>query len=86
MRVAADLALRVELLRRRKVVGVRVREETGFHILDGHLDRERRARFDETKVRREDELGRWHIVARGDGADGVGIARARPDLLAIGDR
>ena len=56
MRVTLDLALLVELLRSREVVGLCIDEETCLHVLDCHLDSESLPGLDRPKVRREHEL------------------------------
>lgn len=56
VRVTFDLAIRVELLRSCKVVGLRIDEETCLHVLDRHRDGESLPGLDCSKVRREGEL------------------------------
>jgi len=85
MRVPDDLALLVELLGSGKVVFLGVDEEAGLHVLDVHLDRERRVRLEGSKVGGESEFGGGHIVGGGDDTDWRGVARAGGDLLAVGD-
>ena len=63
--VTDDLTLRVDLLRGRVVVCLRVHERARLDVLDRHLDREGRVRLDRgIRVLGEDELGRRHVGGR----------------------
>lgn len=84
--MTTDLALGIQLLRSSEVVCLSIDEETCLHVLDVHDDLERSVRLDGAEVRGIGELGGRHVVDRGNGADGGGVAGAGLDLLAIGDR
>lgn len=86
VRVALDVAVRLDDLRRREVVLVRVHEETSLKVVDVHGNRERRVLVDDRAVSREDELRRRHVALRGDDTHRRGVAGAGRDLLAVGDR
>lgn len=85
VRVSPDVALRVDDLGRREVVLLRVHEVACLQVLDCHLDSEVRVRGDRRTVRREDELGRWHVRRRRNNTHRGRIAGALLDLLPIGD-
>lgn len=74
VRVSFDLTLCIKLLRSSEVVGLRIDEEPSLHVLNRHLDGERRASLDSAKVLRKDELGRRHVVDGWDSADRGGVA------------
>ena len=85
MRVADDLALLIELLGSRKKVLLGVDKCTSLHVLDVHLDRERRVRLDGSKVDGESEFGGRHVVGTWDNTHGRRVARTGGDLLSVGD-
>jgi len=55
--MALNLALSVELLRSREIVGLRIDKEAGLHFLDRHLNGESRLRLDCAEILREGKLG-----------------------------
>jgi hypothetical protein len=57
MGVTLNLTLIVQLLRSGEIVGLGVNEESGLHLLNGHLDGERLTGFDGSEVAGIDELG-----------------------------
>lgn len=86
MGVADDVALGVHLLRRRIIVCVRVDKVARLEVLDRHLDRELRVRFDGVQVGRRDEFGGGHVRAARDHAHRSRVARTAFDLLSVRDR
>lgn len=86
VRVADDLAGRVDLLGCGKVVLVRIHEVARLEVGDRHFDRECRVRSDDSSVRGELELGRRHLRLGGDDTHRRWVARAGNDLLAVGER
>ncbi len=61
VRVTCDVAGRVDLLRRSKVILIGVDEVTGLEVVNRHLDSEGGVGLDGAHVDGEDELGRWHV-------------------------
>lgn len=80
-----NLSLVVQCLRSGEIVGLGVNEETGLHLLDGHLDGEGFTSLDSAKILWEDELGGRHVVDGRNNTDGVGITRPSRDLLSVRD-
>lgn len=66
MRVADNVARRIDLLWRREEVRIRVDEVAGLEVLDGHLDREVLVRGDRCAIGGEDELASGHVRGCGD--------------------
>lgn len=85
MGVTLDLPLTVQLLGSGEVVSLGVGEESSLHVLDVHLDGEGGIGPDRTKVLRELELGRRHVVDRGDSTNGSRVAGPSGDLFSIGN-
>lgn len=79
------MPLAVQLLGSSEVVSLGVGEESSLHVLDVHPDGEGGVGPERSKVLRELELGRWHVVDRGDGTDGSRVAGSGGDLLSIGN-
>jgi len=86
MRVTYDLALSIELLRGREVVGLRVHKVTGLHALDGHANSEGRIWGDVLQVRGVLELRRRHCGGCGDLAHRCWVARSCFYLLTVCER
>src|SRR4051812_14021268 len=61
MRVSADDALVIQLLRSGEVVLRGIDKVTSFEIVDRHLDCEYLVCCDSAAVRRENKLGGWHL-------------------------
>ena len=80
-----DLALPVQLLWRRKVIGVWVDEEAGLHSLDRKLDIDVRVGRDRIEISGADEFSRGDVRRRRDHTHRRGIARSACDLLAVRD-
>ena len=83
--MALYLALSVQLLGCRKVVGVWVDEETSLHSLDRELYVDVGVGWDGIEVGGADELSRGHVRRRRDHTHRRGIARSACDLLTVGD-
>jgi len=84
--VTDDDTLCVELLRSHVIRLVCIRENTSLHIVQGHLNRECLIGRNLGEVLGENELaiglvGLWDNIAHRDR-----VARARGDLLSVGDR
>ncbi len=86
VRVADDITRAIHLLRSSEIVGVRVHEVTRLEVLDLHRNGERSVGLNDLAVHWVRELGGWHLRLSGDNTHGCGVARARGDLLAVGDR
>lgn len=66
MRVALDLALRIEELGGSEVIFRSIHEETSLHSFDGHCDGESSVRLDGVTVLGGDEFGGGHVIGRRD--------------------
>ena len=86
MRVADDVALIVDELRRRVVVLLRVDKAARLEVCERHLDRELLVGLDGAQVGRVDEFGRGHVGAARDHAHRRRVARAVLDLLSVRER
>ena len=86
MRVADDVALTVDLLRRRIIVLVRVDKVARLQVLERHRDRERGVGLDGAQVGRGDEFGGGHVRAARDHAHRSRVARTALDLLSVRER
>lgn len=70
-----DVPVRVDLLRGRHEIRLRIREPTGLEMVDRELDGERFAFRDGVKVWGEYELGRGHVVCTREDANRGGVTR-----------
>lgn len=86
MRMSLDLALRIQLLRRREVICVWVDKETSFHALDPKLYCEILVRWNRIEISGVNEFGRGHVRRRGNHTHRRGIARSTGDLLSVRNR
>lgn len=76
MRMSKNVPIRVDLLGAGHVGLLRIREPTGFEMIDRNRDGERRILRKSLKVWREDELGGGHVIeARNDTYRG-GVTRS----------
>ncbi len=85
VRVTNDVACRVDRLRGREVVGLRVHERTRLELVDRDGDREVLVRGDGTKVRWARELRGGHVLLTSNDAHRRWVARTSGDLLAVRD-
>lgn len=83
--VSDDLAVIVDLLRGAEVVGCRVDERAGLHVLDGQLDGKVLVRRDGVEVLRRLERGRRHFRLSSNDAHDDGVAAAIRSLQTVGD-
>ena len=85
VRMANDLATRIQLLGCSKVVLFCIDKVTSLHALDGQGDRERCVCRNVPTVGRECEFSRWHVGRRWDKTHWCRVARSFGDLETIGD-
>ena len=82
----ADVAVVVDLLRGGKEGRLRVRVVARVEVGEREADGEGRVGREHSAVGRERELGGRHVRRRREHAHGRGVAGARVDLLAVGER